>query len=291
MEMSGPMLDRTMIRTALAALLAGVLFTQPVLAQRSYDQGRSNAPSRFGDDQRQKRKNVAGEFDYLALVLSWSPTYCASNERRSPDPQCERRDGRRYAFVLHGLWPQYERGYPEFCPVRGRPFVPQPIVDGMLDIMPSPGLVIHEYKKHGTCSGLDPLGYYQLSRHLFDAIRIPERYLNPFESQMVRPDELMDELLQANPALRPDMIAISCGGAGSRLREVRICFTKDGKKPRSCGRNEDQRRLCSASKMFVPPVRSQNTTPQQPGRGMTPAVPPSGGAPLPGPRDPSGRSL
>lgn len=277
------MLERTMIRT-LAALAAVVLLAQPALAQRSSNQDRFSGPSRFGDDQKQKRKNVAGEFDYLSLVLSWSPTYCASNERPSPDPQCERRDGRRYAFVLHGLWPQYERGYPEFCPVRGRPFVPQPIVDGMLDIMPSPRLVIHEYKKHGTCSGLDPLGYYVLSRQLFDAIRIPERYINPFESQMVTPDELMAELLKANPALRRDMIAISCGGPGSRLREVRICFTKDGKQPRSCGRNEDQRRLCSATKMFVPPVRSQKPAPRPSG-----ALP--GTSPLPGPRDPSGRSL
>ena len=41
---------------------------------------------------------------------------------------------------------------------------------------------------------------------------------------------------------------------GDRLKEVRICFNKGGGL-RACGRNEDQRRLCSAERMYVPPVR------------------------------------
>jgi ribonuclease T2 len=57
------------------------------------------------------------------------------------------------------------------------------------------------------------------------------------------------------------MIAVSCGGPGNRLREVRICFTKDGAF-RACGKNENQRRLCAAARMYVPPVR---LSPQQRG--------------------------
>ena len=45
--------------------------------------------------------------------------------------------------------------------------------------------------------------------------------------------------MAANPELKPDMIAVQCGGAGNRLREVRICFDKGGTF-RACGRNEDQ---------------------------------------------------
>lgn len=224
-------------------------------AQRGPGDGRYEPPGRFGSERQQQGRNLPGQFDYYSLVLSWSPTYCASSDRSGYDPQCDRRDGRRYAFVLHGLWPQYEKGFPDFCPIRGRPFVPQPIIDGMLDIMPSPRLVIHEYKKHGTCSGLDPAGYYALSRRLFNTVKIPERYVNPFENQIISPDDIVADLMKVNPELRPDMLAIVCGGAGNRLREVRICFSKDGQ-PRTCGRNEDQRRLCSAQKVFLPPVRS-----------------------------------
>ena len=37
-----------------------------------------------------------------------------------------------------------------------------------------------------------------------------------------------------------------------------VCFTKDGQL-RSCGSNEEQRRLCKAQRMYVPPVRSSRT--------------------------------
>lgn len=271
------MLDRRALRIALCAATLVLGIPGIADAQRSSD-GEPAAPQgKFGAElqrplngqqrppvRQPRQRNTAGDFDYYALVISWSPTYCASSDRPGPDPQCDRRDGRRYAFVLHGLWPQYDRGYPEFCPVRGRPFVPQNVIDGMLDIMPSPRLAIHEYKKHGTCSGFDPAGYYTLSRKLFGAVRIPERYVNPFENQMVAPDELRAEFVKSNPGLQPDMLAISCGGPGNRLREIRICFNKEGTAPVACGSNEDQRRMCSARSMFVPPVRSTRAGPDKP---------------------------
>jgi len=224
-------------------------------------------------------RNVAGAFDYYALVLSWSPTHCSTPAGSDDDIQCNRRDGRRYAFILHGLWPQYEKGYPESCRTRRRPFVPETLIDGMLDIMPSRGLIIHEYRKHGTCSGLDPAGYFQLARQLFSSIRIPERYVNPFETQYVSPRELQRDFMAVNPQLGPDMIAVDCArGARGRLREIRICFSRDGE-PQACGPNEDQRRMCSSEEVAVPPVRSMK--PDADG-----AASPSGTfrSPLPSPR-------
>jgi ribonuclease T2 len=64
----------------------------------------------------------------------------------------------------------------------------------------------------------------------------------------------MGDFMAANPGLEPDMIVVQCGGAGSRLKEVRICFDKGGEF-RPCGGNENQSRLCSADRMYVPPVR------------------------------------
>lgn len=221
----------------------------PAAAQREGDLGKSE---RRLDD---RGRSIAGDFDYYTLVLSWSPTHCSTPDGQDDAQQCSRRDGRRYAFVLHGLWPQYERGFPEGCWTRKKPYVPQPLIDSMLDIMPSPKLVIHEYKKHGTCSGMDPKGYYETSRQMFAKIKIPDRYVNPFEALTVSPDDLADEFMAANPGLQPDMLAISCGGPGNRLRDIRICFNRQGEL-RSCGGNENQRRLCSAARMYVPPVRS-----------------------------------
>ena len=69
------------------------------------------APGTFAQDRRQ---NQPGQFDFYVLSLSWSPSFCeASAEKgRAPREQC---GGRPYSFVVHGLWPQYERGFPESC--------------------------------------------------------------------------------------------------------------------------------------------------------------------------------
>jgi ribonuclease T2 len=124
----------------------------------------------------------------------------------------------------------------------------------MMDVMPSRGLVIHEYRKHGVCSGLDPDAYYALARRLFQKVRIPSRFMDPANNQMVDTRAVIGEFVAANPGLTPQMLAVSCAGTGDRLREVRICFSREGQF-RDCGNNEDQRRLCGAPRVFVPPVR------------------------------------
>ncbi|MBU1213264.1 MAG: ribonuclease T2 [Alphaproteobacteria bacterium] len=240
----------TALSMAFMVMIAG--FGDVVHAQRY---GGGDSADRGRSDQGDK----PGKFDYYTLVLSWSPTHCASQPaaKTRNDPQCSSKPGGRpYAFVLHGLWPQHMKGFPERCWTDFKPYVPKPIITGMLDIMPSTGLIIHQYKKHGTCSGLKPEEYFGLSSRIFRRIKVPERYVLPSKPQMVAPDTLIDEFIAANPVLGlgHDMIAVSCGGAGNRLREVRICVNKDGD-PRSCGSNEDQRRLCSANRMYVPPVR------------------------------------
>jgi ribonuclease T2 len=195
-------------------------------------------------------KDQAGEFDYYALALSWSPTYCESASGKRDAMQCA--NVRPFAFVVHGLWPQYERGWPQNCRTQKRAWVPDSLIGKMLDIMPSRKLVIHEYKKHGTCSGLEPEAYYALVRRIFQQIKIPERYRRLNEPLAVSPNEVEADFLKANPALKPEMVSIVC--RGSRLSELRICFSRD-EKLQACGVNETQRKLCNSSKIIMPPVR------------------------------------
>jgi ribonuclease T2 len=212
------------------------------------------AAQRYRDDDNQSR-HKAGVFDYYVLALSWSPTYCADRGDSRNDQQCNPRNRRPYAFVLHGLWPQYDRGWPQNCRTSDEGWVPGPVADRMLDIMPSKRLVFNEYRKHGTCSGLGVDRYFALSRELFEKVNIPPKFVDLDDDRMtISPGELVRDFVAANPSLRPDMIAVQCGGAGNRLREVRICFDKAGMF-RPCGSNENQRRLCSADRMYVPPVR------------------------------------
>lgn len=204
----------------------------------------------FGGADASHASDQAGKFDYYALALSWSPTYCESASGRRDTMQCA--NARPFAFVVHGLWPQYERGWPQNCLMRERPWVPDALIDKMLDIMPSRKLVIHEYKKHGTCSGLAPDAYYALVRRIFKQINIPERFRRLNEPLAISPGEVEAEFLKANPALKPEMVSIVCRGA--RLSELRICFSHD-EKLQACGVNETQRKLCNSSKIVMPPVR------------------------------------
>ena len=200
-----------------------------------------------------------GAFDYYTLALSWSPTHCESEEGERDAQQCAPRHGRPYGFILHGLWPQYEQGFPESCPTRERPFVPERVISDMADIMPSRGLVIHQYRKHGTCSGLAPEAYFDKSRRLYRSITVPNRFRNPTDVQFLSPQDVIDAFAAANPKLDPDMMAVVCAGPGSRFRELRVCFSKTGE-PTRCGRNEAQQRLCRTSRMHVPPVRPAGRT-------------------------------
>ena len=265
----------------IATLLAIVLLTAGSALAQQRPPYRERPDARDSGAQRDRRAEP-GVFDYYLLALSWSPTYCADTGDRRDDPQCEPRPARPYAFVLHGLWPQFERGWPRSCRSPDRGYVPRSVADSMLDIMPSDKLVFHEYRTHGTCSGLGVDGYFQLARRLHDKVKIPRKFVGLTDDRFtIAPGELMREFLSANPQLKPDMIAVQCGGPGNRLREVRICFDKGGNF-RSCGPNENQAKLCSADRMYVPPVRT--------GGDATPrnrAAPPrnNGKDLLPGPRD------
>ena len=77
--------------------------------------------------------------------------------------------------MVHGLWPQYENGFPEFCQVPA-PRLDRNIVSSMLDLMPAPRLIFHEWDKHGTCSGLNPRGYFETVRKARALVKIPDAY-------------------------------------------------------------------------------------------------------------------
>jgi len=240
-----------MLAVVLAVAGLAVALAAPALAQRDATGGFSRGAPYGGT----RGGNEAGKFDYYVLSLSWSPSYCAGMPRDSYDPQCNRRDGKRYSFVLHGLWPQYEKGWPQDCPSADRGFVPRGVANRMLDIMPSDKLVFHEYRKHGVCSGLGVNTYFDTARAYYEKVKIPQRYATIRDPRtFVSTHELISDFVAANPGLKPDAIAVDCGGPGPRLREVRICFDKGGNF-RSCGRNENQAKMCPAQRIYMPPVR------------------------------------
>src|ERR1700740_779061 len=63
-----------------------------------------------------RRQNTPGEFDFYVLSLSWSPSFCEEAAERGNSGRSQAQcGGRPFSFVVHGLWPQYEHGFPEYC--------------------------------------------------------------------------------------------------------------------------------------------------------------------------------
>jgi ribonuclease T2 len=191
-----------------------------------------------------------GQFDFYVLSLSWSPSFCdAEGDGGRRQPECNR----RYAFVVHGLWPQYERGFPRSCQLPAPP-LPHSIMTSMLDLMPAPRLIYHEWDEHGTCSGLAPGAYFDTVRKARAVVKVPEKYSDLTSPLVVSPDEVTDAFIAANAGLTANSMAIECDK--KRLREVRICLSKD-LAFRECP--NVARRTCRRATVLMPPARGGTT--------------------------------
>ena len=196
-----------------------------------------------------RRQNTPGEFDFYVLALSWSPSFCEAAAERGNSGRSQVQCSRPYSFVVHGLWPQYERGFPEYCQ-RPAPRLDRNIMTSMLDLMPAPGLIFNEWDKHGTCSGLGARGYFENIRKARAAVKIPEEFLQLSEEKTIAPDDLEAAFIKINPGLSGSAISVTC--SSRRLSEVRICLSKD-MQFRAC--DEIDRRACRRDEVVMPPVR------------------------------------
>ena len=184
-------------------------------------------------------------YDFFVLALAWSPSYCEIEGNDANRRQCA--DGRELGFVVHGLWPQFESGWPEFCDHDGPSRVPDALVRQHIDIMPSAGLMGHQWRKHGSCAGVGQEDYFRLVRAAHDGVAVPAEYAAPAEDAGVAPDRLEAAFLAANPGMKADGIAVVCNGR--HIAEVRICLTKD-MEFRSC--REVDARACRLPRASMP---------------------------------------
>ena len=174
-------------------------------------------------------QSPAGEFDFYVLALSWSPGFCALEGKRKEREQCN--PGRDLGFTVHGLWPQFERGYPSECGPSGR--VPSgAALDETKGVFPEEGLARHQWRRHGTCSGKNPAEYFGDVRRAWEQVRIPERFRSAAREASMTPIEIERAFADANPGLRPDMMSVAC--RRGVLQEVRICLDRDLRGFRRC---------------------------------------------------------
>ena len=189
----------------------------------------------------------AGDFDYYVLALSWSANWCALEGDDRGDPQCD--TGRGITWVVHGLWPQYESGWPSYCrtvqrdPTRGE-------TAAMADVFGGAGAAFYQWKKHGRCAGLPAAEYFATARKAFDAITLPPVFDRLRKDVRLPASVVEDAFQEANPGLMHDQITITC--SDGMIQEARICLTKD-LEPRRCG--DDTLRDCRMKDAVMEAVR------------------------------------
>ncbi|MDG1118324.1 MAG: ribonuclease T2 [Flavimaricola sp.] len=194
-----------------------------------------------------RAQDRAGVFDYYVLSLSWSPNWCALEGDDRGSPQCDA--DRDFGWVLHGLWPQYERGWPKDC---FSTFAPpsRDMTEDMSDIMGTSGLAWYQWNKHGSCSGLSPSDFFALAREAYHSVVLPP-VLRQLDRTFSIPASIIEEaFIQSNPQISPDEITITC--RQGYIQEARICLTHD-LELRRCG--EDVIRDCSLPDALFEPVR------------------------------------
>lgn len=190
----------------------------------------------------------SGEFDYYVLALSWSPNWCEVEGDAKGSDQCDPRHD--HGWVMHGLWPQFHRGWPSYC--RTTELAPsRRITADMADIMGTPGLAWHQWKKHGTCSGLSAADYFDLSRTAYESIQRPEIFRKLDKAVKLPAVLVEDAFLKDNPDLDRDSLTITC--RDGHIQEARICLSRDALTPVPCGR--DVIRDCQLKDALFTPIR------------------------------------
>ncbi|MEM7242271.1 MAG: ribonuclease T2 [Pseudomonadota bacterium] len=188
----------------------------------------------------------SGVFDYYVLSLSWTPSWCETTGDARGSEQCDA--GRGFGFTLHGLWPQYEDGWPSYCRHNFRQAT-RAETAAMTDIMGTSGLAWHQWKKHGSCAGMSAPEYFELSRKAYNSID-RSNLLRQLETEVEITAAVVEQaFLEVNPNLAPAHIEVTC--KNGNIQEARICLSKQ-LEPFDC---TFKRKSCGAGTYDLPPIR------------------------------------
>jgi ribonuclease T2 len=180
--------------------------------------------------------SVTHNFDYYLLNLSWSPEFCHSHPNAT---ECSQHS----TFVLHGLWPQNNNGtHPQNCSTQPGPHDPAVFSA----IYPDPGLLRHEWRTHGTCSGLSQDAFFTLARTAFHSVAIPPALSHLDHQISMSPSQILDLFAAANPSIPRSSLALSCGN--NYLTAIEVCLNKNAQ-PKPCG----PIRSCRANTVRITP--------------------------------------
>ena len=157
------------------------------------------------------------------LALSWSPAFCRTRQdSRAHRAQCSGDNG-RFGFIVHGLWPQGSRTWPQWCPTRER-VTPQIARENMC-MMPSTRLIARQWAKHGSCMVRRPQTFFNVTRVLWESLRIPD-YDRISREDGLTAGRIRQAFADANGRMwQPDMVGVKLNDDGW-LEELRLCYNR-----------------------------------------------------------------
>jgi ribonuclease T2 len=176
----------------------------------------------------------AADFELYIMSMSYQPEFCHKHE---DFPGCRKPENFwKSHLTIHGMWPEFKDGtWPQFCTTEEldnatiAPLLPlmehlwpnvkalQPTAQHFFDFWK------HEWSKHGTCSGLTQLQYFDAALHHF--VDTPSIIADNYGGTINKAD-----LLQAYKSNTTDDgdddvgdVILACQ-AKHWLSEVRICI-------------------------------------------------------------------
>ena len=155
------------------------------------------------------------------LALSWSPEFCRFREDAPQHArQCSGRDG-RFAFVVHGLWPDGPGGsWPQLCPTSRLPSASE--VSASMCMTPDAALIAREWAKHGACMTPSPDAYLQVTRILWSSLRWPD-FDRLSRRRGLTAGDIRTTFAEANPYWDAEDVGLVVNNRGW-LREMRLCY-------------------------------------------------------------------
>ncbi|MDJ0978543.1 MAG: ribonuclease T [Erythrobacter sp.] len=169
-------------------------------------------------DSKPRRVPITG----YTLALSWSPEFCKPRESAPAHRvQCSGENG-RFGLVVHGLWPQGTRTWPQWCR-QENPLTPAELRK-RLCMMPSARLIARQWAKHGSCMTKRPETYFGVTQILWESLRIPE-YDRISREEGLTAGRIRRAFAEANPGLPASAVGVKLNERGW-LQELRLCYSK-----------------------------------------------------------------
>ena len=165
------------------------------------------------------REITGAGFKYYVLSLYWLPTLCLESPQAD---ECRGSDHR--GFVVRGLWPVSDANSPINC--GGGDTLSDSLVESLRDLMPTRRLVEREWAAHGTCTGEAPDRFFSLLRQAFGSVNLPT-LLSGGGNGIETIQQITKGFTNRDPGLPAQAVVITCSDNPARLREVRICLSKN----------------------------------------------------------------